>query len=525
MKSSTHKNLDLSIQYLKTVGPKRAQSFKKVGVETIRDLLFYFPYRHLDRTTTLTAGKAYGYLMKGYEGEITIVAKVYEKEKIRYGRREFLKVQFRDQSGFFECVWFHAIKYFYSVFNEEGIFAISGKPQLSKYNNLQFTHPDYDKITEDESRSYLNTGKIIPFYRIPKELKEKNIGDLSLRRIINFAVDEYADSLEESLPNFILNEKDLMGINDAVKNFHFPEDKEKFHLAERRFKFEELFYLEILVALRKNNYKTKQKGLSLKVKSTLVNDFLKTLPFELTRAQLKVLHEIRTDMESPFPMNRLLQGDVGSGKTIVALIAMLIAIDNGYQTVLMAPTEILADQHSKNIFKLIKNISGKEIKISLLIGGQKKSVKEENLENIKLHEADMIIGTHALFEEKVIFKKLGLVIVDEQHRFGVAQRAKILSKGITPDVIVMSATPIPRTLSLTIYGDLDVSVIDEMPLNRIPIKTILRGETKLPDIYKFIVDKSKEGYQSFIVYPLVEDSEKLELKAAQTYFEALSKSF
>ena len=525
MKSSTHKNLDLSIQYLKTVGPKRAQSFKKVGVETIRDLLFYFPYRHLDRTTTLTAGKAYGYLMKGYEGEITIVAKVYEKEKIRYGRREFLKVQFRDQSGFFECVWFHAIKYFYSVFNEEGIFAISGKPQLSKYNNLQFTHPDYDKITEDESRSYLNTGKIIPFYRIPKELKEKNIGDLSLRRIINFAVDEYADSLEESLPNFILDEKDLMGINDAVKNFHFPEDKEKFHLAERRFKFEELFYLEILVALRKNNYKTKQKGLSLKVKSTLVNDFLKTLPFELTRAQLKVLHEIRTDMESPFPMNRLLQGDVGSGKTIVALIAMLIAIDNGYQTVLMAPTEILADQHSKNIFKLIKNISGKEIKISLLIGGQKKSVKEENLENIKLHEADMIIGTHALFEEKVIFKKLGLVIVDEQHRFGVAQRAKILSKGITPDVIVMSATPIPRTLSLTIYGDLDVSVIDEMPLNRIPIKTILRGETKLPDIYKFIVDKSKEGYQSFIVYPLVEDSEKLELKAAQTYFEALSKSF
>ncbi len=331
--------------------------------------------------------------------------------------------------------------------------------------------------------------------------------------------------LEETLPEFILKEKKLIGLVEAVKNYHFPDDKNKFHDAKYRFKFEELFYLEILVALKKNNYKTKQKGLSLKVKSSLVNDFLKTLPFDLTKAQLKVLHEIRMDMESPYPMNRLLQGDVGSGKTIVALIAMLIAVDNGYQAVLMAPTEILADQHAKNISKLIKNISNREIRVSLLIGGQKKSVKEINLENIELHEADIVIGTHALFEEKVKFKQLGLVIVDEQHRFGVAQRAKLLSKGITPDVIVMSATPIPRTLSLTIYGDLDVSIIDEMPLNRIPIKTILRGETKLPDIYKFITDKSKEGYQTFMVYPLVEESEKLELKAAQTFYEDLSKTF
>ena len=255
-------------------------------------------------------------------------------------------------------------------------------------------------------QSYLNTGKIIPFYSIPKELKEKNIGDLSLRRIINIAVEQYADDLEETLPDFILREKKLIGLIDAVKNYHFPDDKDKFHDAKHRFKFEELFYLEILVALRKNNYKTKQKGLSLKVKSTLVNDFLKTLPFELTKAQLKVLHEIRMDMESHSPMNRLLQGDVGSGKTIVALIAMLIAVDNGYQAVLMAPTEILADQHAKNISKLLKNISNREIKISLLIGGQKKSVKEINLENIELHEADIVIGTHALFEEKVKFKNL-----------------------------------------------------------------------------------------------------------------------
>ncbi len=525
MKSSNDKNINTSVQFLKSVGPKRALSFKKVGIETIRDLLFYFPSRHLDRTTTLTAAKAYGYIMNGYEGEITIVAKVYDKEKIRYGRKELFKVQFKDKTGFFECIWFHAIKYFYTVFNEGNIFAISGKPQLSKYSNLQFTHPDFDRITEDESQSYLNTGKIIPFYRIPKELKEKNIGDLSLRRIINIAVEQYADCLEETLPDFILKEKKLLNIIEAVRNFHFPEDHKTFHSAKYRFKFEELFYLEILVALRKQNYKTKQQGITFKLKPSLLNDFLETLPFELTKAQLKVLHEIRIDMESPYPMNRLLQGDVGSGKTIVALIAMLIAVDNGYQAVLMAPTEILADQHAKNISKLIKNISGEKIKVSLLIGGQKKSVKEINLENIELHEADIVIGTHALFEEKVKFKNLGLVIVDEQHRFGVAQRAKLLGKGITPDVIVMSATPIPRTLSLTIYGDLDVSVIDEMPLNRKPIKTLLRGETKLPDIYKFIIDKSKEGYQTFIVYPLVEESEKLELKAAQTYYEDLSKTY
>jgi ATP-dependent DNA helicase RecG len=267
----------------------------------------------------------------------------------------------------------------------------------------------------------------------------------------------------------------------------------------------------------------------MSIKTNLVRNFLKTLPFELTKSQLKVLSEIKNDLLSDKPMNRLLQGDVGSGKTIVALIAMLIAVDNGFQAAIMAPTEILADQHAKNISvmmkKLRENFPEREIRVSLLLGGQKKSEREKRLQEIELQEADIIVGTHALFEEKVNYKNLGLVVIDEQHRFGVRQRAKLQSKGKTPEVLVMSATPIPRTISMTIYGDLDVSVIDEMPKNRKPIKTVLRGENKLPEIFKFILDKQKAGYQTFIVYPLVEESDKLELKAAETFYEELKKTY
>ncbi len=440
-----------------------------------------------------------------------------------------MKVQFRDSTGYFECVWFQGTKYLYDVFDEGDYFAVSGKPSISNYGNLQFTHPDFDRLSADES-DMLNTGKIIPFYRIPKELKATAIGDFSLRKIISSAVEKYADHLTETLPGYIVSENKLMGIVDSVKNYHFPQSKEKLDTALKRFKYEELFYLQIVIALRKHNYKIKQKGNSFRIRTSLVKDFLSTLPFQLTKAQLNVLSEIKADMESEFPMNRLLQGDVGSGKTIVALISMLIAVDNNFQAILMAPTEILADQHAKNISKMMNKLTEvhkeRSIKVTLLLGKQSKSVKARKQQAALLKEADIIIGTHALFEEEIEFNNPGLVIVDEQHRFGVAQRGRLLSKGITPDVIVMSATPIPRTLSMTLYGDLDMSVINEMPKNRKPIKTILRGEKKLPDIYRFIIDKNKkEGYQSFIVYPLVEESEKLELKAAETYYNELKSTF
>ncbi|MFZ2324121.1 MAG: ATP-dependent DNA helicase RecG [Ignavibacteriaceae bacterium] len=527
MISAKENILESSVQYIKSVGPKRAESFAAIGINTIRDLLFYFPSRHLDRTTVLTAAKAYGYAINGYDGEATIVAKVADKEKRNLGRKEILKVQFRDATGFFECVWFQGVKYFYSVFNEDDYFAISGKPDIN-YNKLQFVHPDFDKITEEETQSFLNTGKIIPFYRIPKELKQKNIGDLSLRRIINYAVESYADKLEETLPQEIIAQHNLIDLITAVKNYHYPQSKELFEKAKRRFKFEEMFYIELLVAMRKNNYQTKLIGNKMEIKTKLVSDFIKTLPFKLTHSQLNVLSEIKKDMLSEKPMNRLLQGDVGSGKTIVALIAMLIAVDNGFQTALMAPTEILADQHAKNISMMMSKLSSiyktKEIKVCLMLGGQKKSVQNTKLSEIELQEADIIIGTHAIFEEKVKFNNLGLVVIDEQHRFGVKQRALLQSKGKTPDVLVMSATPIPRTLSMTVYADLDLSIINEMPKNRIPIKTVLRGEKKLPEIYDFIIDKAKQGYQTFLVYPLVEESEKLDLKAATIFYEDLKEN-
>ena len=521
--------LNQSIQYLKSIGPKRAESFRNIGIETVRDLLFYFPTRHLDRTTTLTAAKAYGYLLNGYEGELTIIGKVEDKEKRNFHRKEILKIQFRDASGYFECVWFHGTKYFSDLFDTGDIFAVSGKASVSKYGNLQFTHPDFDRITEDESFNLLNTGKIIPFYRLPKELKATNLGDLSLRRILYYAVENYVELLQESLPQTLLEKHRLLGLVEAVKNFHFPESKEKLTQVIKRFKFEEAFYLEVLVALRRQNYKRKFEGYALKIKTSLISVFLSILPFKLTESQLKVLSEIKNDLLQPSPMNRLLQGDVGSGKTIVALITMMIAVDNGYQAALMVPTEILADQHAKTISKMMKMLfdihKSREIKVTLLIGGQKKSIRQKKLEAIELQEADIIIGTHALFEEKVNFKNLGLVVIDEQHRFGVAQRARLLAKGKTPHVLIMSATPIPRTLSMTVYGDLDSSIIDEMPKNRIPIKTLLRGDRKLNDIYKFIKDKAKEGYQSFIVYPLVEVSDKLELKAAEKYYHELQNVF
>ncbi len=521
--------LDTSVQYIKTVGPKRAEAFEKANLKTIRDLLFYFPSRYLDRSTLLTSGKAYNVIEKGYEGELTIIGKVVDKERKHFGKKDILKITLRDSDGFFECVWFQGAKYFVDRFQESDTFAISGKPTISKFGQLTFAHPDFDKISDDESQVFYSTGKIIPFYRIPKELKNYNIGDLSFRKIISYAIDSYVDYVEESLPARLIKKNNLSALSVTVKNLHQPESFLQIAEAKKRLKYEELFYIEVLVASRKNNYKTKLTGNSFSIKTELVTSFIKNLSFELTSAQKKVLKEILSDMKLSQPMNRLLQGDVGSGKTIVALIAMLVVVDCGYQAALMAPTEILADQHARNISKLIsafsKNYFSKEIKISLIVGGQAKSKREKELEEVGLQQSDIIVGTHALFEERVHFNKLGLIVVDEQHRFGVVQRAKLIGKGITPDVLIMSATPIPRTLTMTLYGDLDVSVINEMPKNRIPIKTYLRGESKLHDIYNYIITKHAEGNKAFIVYPLVEESEKLELKAAESYYNELTKTF
>lgn len=512
-------NLSMSVQYLKSVGPKRAESFSKIGIRTIQDLLFYFPSRYLDRSTILNSIKVVQHIVNGYQGEVTIIGEVVDSEVHYYNRKQVFKVRMKDASGFFDCVWFHGVKFFKDVFKSGDHFAISAKPVLTKYGHLQFVHPDFDRFAEKESKDFLNTSKIIPFYRVQKELRESNLGDLSLRRIINQAVETYSSKLTESLPDFILKENNLLGIIETVQNMHSPAEYSFLDSAKHRLKFEELFYFESLVAIRKQLIKKKKKDFSFKAKPEPLKKFLKSLPFELTEAQLKVLSEIRKDLESDKPMNRLLQGDVGSGKTIVALISMLIVVENNFQAVLMAPTEILADQHFKRISELVEPFGWK---VDELIGGQKKSERDKVLMNIQEGRTNILIGTHALIEENVEFHKLGLVVIDEQHRFGVMQRSTLVQKGLQADVLIMTATPIPRTLTMTIYGDLDVSIIDQMPKDRKPIKTILRGENKLPDIYKFIRTKAQSGYQTFLVYPLVEESEKIELKAAQTYFDELS---
>ena len=509
------KNLSDPIHFLNNVGQKRSDAFSEIGLTTVEDLLLYFPTKYLDRTKILTSVKVMQYVINGFEGEMTIVGKVVETDLINYGKKQIFKVRFKDSTGFFDCIWFQGIKYFNSLFKENNYYAISSKPVLTKYGHLQFTHPDFDRFSESDTTDFINTGKIIPFYSIPKELRSKNLGDIGLRKIIKNAVDDYSDLLEETLPNNLLLANNFIGIKDAIRNIHFPKDNNLLNEAKKRIKYEELFYLETLVAIRKYNFSNKSKGIKFQIYSNIIKDFLSYLPFELTKDQLNVLTEIKTDMTSPKPMNRLLQGDVGSGKTIVALISILIAVSNGYQAVFMVPTEILANQHFNTISDFLKKFN---FKIELLIGGTSKKDKNLIKQNIFISESDIIIGTHALLEENVQFSKLGLVIIDEQHRFGVAHRAKLIQKSVTPDVLIMTATPIPRTLTMTLYGDLDVSIIKNLPKNRIPVKTVLRGESSLPNIYNFIIQKKKENYQTFIIYPLVEESEKIDLKAAEVFY-------
>ncbi len=507
-------DISLPVQYLKHVGPKRAESFNKAGIFTVRDLLYYFPFRHLDRSNILTIGVAAELINSGFDGEITVMGEVVSTETVNARNKKFLKVIFKDKKGYFEGIWFNGIKYFTSFFEPGKTFIISAKPNFTRYGNIQFSHPDYDSLSSDESQDFFNTGKIIPVYSITKELRTSNLGEFSLRKILSYAVETFQDYIPETLPENIVKRFDLLSCKNAVSSMHFPDSAATLEKAKQRFKYEEFFYFEILVALRKFSVKNIKPGIAFTIKTGLIKSFLSSLPFELTQAQLRVLHEIRLDMEKPIPMNRLIQGDVGSGKTIVALIAMLIAVDNGKKAALMVPTEILADQHYKKISLML---AGFNIRCALILGGLNKNTKNESL-----READIIIGTHALIQSDVTFEDLGLAVIDEQHRFGVDQRMALIGKGNAPDVLVMTATPIPRTLTMTLYGDLDISVIDEMPKNRKEIRTVVRSDNSLPEIYSFIKDKIAEGYQAYIVYPLVDESEKLELKAAETHYVELS---
>ncbi|MBI4535653.1 MAG: ATP-dependent DNA helicase RecG, partial [Ignavibacteriae bacterium] len=338
------------------------------------------------------------------------------------------------------------------------------------------------------------------------------------RRAISSTFGAILKDVQETLPESLIRLHNLIPLKRALKGVHFPESQQELSESLRRLKYEEFFFFQLKLALKRHHLKEDMGGIAFSVESKLARQLVDSLPFKLTKAQVRVINEITSDMRIPKPMSRLLQGDVGSGKTIVALISMLIAVENGFQAVFMAPTEILAEQHYKTLVSLLGDIS---VNVRLLIGGQRTRLRRDVLDDLQRGSAQIVVGTHALFEKQVEFAKLGFVVIDEQHRFGVVQRAKIRKKGANPDVLVMTATPIPRTLSLTLYGDLDVSTINELPVGRKPIKTVLRYEEEKESVYHFVRDQVKSGRQSYFVYPIIEESEKLELKAATVHFNHL----
>ena len=511
--SANYNFLDQPVDKLANVGPKRATALDNAGIHTLGDMLYYFPRRYLDRSTVAKVSQL------KQDQEVTVVAQVV-RMGVKKGRRNRFVLVCSDGESLISCVWFSKLAYWQRIFKVGEWLALSGK--ASQFGGWQITHPDFDRLGDDADGEFVNTGKIIPLYSSNEALTKVGLDSRGIRRIVRQILEKYVEKIPEELPKDIIQRQSLVPIAQALQQIHFPTNFDMLRQAERRLKFDELFYMELMIAFRKRHFKGERGGISFERVGDRVKTLVDKLPFELTDAQKKVLHEIRADMKSGRSMNRLLQGDVGSGKTMVAIITMLIAVENGYQAAIMAPTEILAEQHFINIHAMLEDIGVKTI---LLVGGQSKSVRENVLNSIANGEANIIVGTHALIQDAVDFSNLGVVIIDEQHRFGVMQRAALRSKGLAPDVLVMTATPIPRTLSLTIYGDLDISILDELPSGRKPIITSMRGTSRRTKIYEFVRDQIKQGAQAYIVFPLVEESEKSDLKAATDSYEKMQAGF
>ncbi|NOX38487.1 MAG: ATP-dependent DNA helicase RecG [Calditrichaeota bacterium] len=498
---------EIPIQYVKTVGEKRARALETVGIYTVEDLLEYRPRRYLDRSNVVPISQV------KVDEEVTVTGEVIQVEVVRRGRRR-LRVQIYDRTGVLEGIWFHQIEVFSRIFQVGMTVAFSGK--VTRFKGWQMVHPDFDIISEKGAP--IHTGQIIPLYPSGEALRKVGFSSYGIRRLVHLALERYQSAVPETLPTYLIERYRLLPRAMAYRQMHFPESETLLHQAYRRFKYEELFYMELLMALRKRVYQSPVTGLTMSIQNDVLKRIVDSLPFQLTGAQRRVLREIYQDLKSGHPMNRLLQGDVGSGKTVVALLTMLMAISAGYQAALMAPTEILAQQHYFSIKEMLKPF---DVRVGLLIGSLKAAEKARMHQAIRQGEVDLVIGTHALIQEPVEFHRLGVVVIDEQHRFGVLQRAELIEKGQNPHVLVMTATPIPRTLALTLYGDLDVSIIDELPPGRQPITTVWRTEDRLPRIYDFIRERVKQGEQAYIVYPIIEESEKIDLKAATVAFENL----
>ena len=515
----------MDIKYLKGVGEKRADAFKKIGINKLEDFLKFIPRSYINKILIKDIQK-YNDTNVIVSGRIIDIA---YPGKVNHPLRIFLN----DGTGSTEIPIFGRSEFRSKQFQLDDEFAFWGKITEGFYTTrFQLSYRDHLKINKNiKSENDFLKFPLIPVYELQGALKKTWIKPLLLSKIVYHAFLTLieSNSIIETIPASVLTQGNYISKKDAIIKINFPKDFEDVETARRRLAFEELFYLELILALKKRNIKKEQKGISFtKSIDKLIESFNSTLDFELTQAQKRVMNEIFKDMNSNHVMNRLLQGDVGSGKTIVSLFAMLVSVENGYQSALMCPTELLAEQHFKTVSEFIQkfnNVSGSNHKVVLLVGGQKKKFREELLYDIKNGKTHIIVGTHALIQEKVEYNNLGFVVIDEQHKFGVMQRAKLKEKGLNPDVLVMTATPIPRTLSLTFYGDLDVSVIDELPKNRKKIKTVLRTENDKPKIFEFVKDEIKKGRQVYIVYPLIDESEKLDLKSAEENYIKLKEGF
>ncbi|MDO8462621.1 MAG: ATP-dependent DNA helicase RecG [Deltaproteobacteria bacterium] len=524
--------LDTEVRYLKGVGPQIAERLAKKSILTIGDLLFHLPYRYLDRRqlssmNQLTPGK-----------DRTIVAEIITCGPAFIGRqrKKIFEIVLSDGTGRISAKWFHFPHYFISQYHKKMWVLLSG--EASVYNReIQFIHPEVQILDADEA-PFTEAPGIIPLYPLTE-----GIGQRTIRRILLAALEMSGDLVIDTLPESLRKKNRLLPLNEALHQIHNPEASLELQAlndckteGHRRLIFEEFFFVELGLALKRRGIK-KEKGISFKVEGKLFDSFLSNLPFTLTAAQKKVLCEISKDMEAPQPMNRLVQGDVGSGKTVVSFAAAAIAIQNGAQVAIMAPTELLAEQHYLTAERLFTSI---KLEPALLTGSTPKDERAVLLKRISRGDVPLLFGTHALLEEEVRFQKLGFIVIDEQHRFGVMQRALLKNKGgspwppcgqqgrpngVLPDILVMTATPIPRTLAMTLYGDLDVSIIDELPAGRQPIETRVVAERDREKVYLVLEKTIARGEQGFIVYPLVEESEKLDLKDATQMAERLRERF
>ncbi len=508
--------LDTPIEYLKGVGPKRAALLRKeAGIFTFEDLLFYFPFRYIDRSKIYKIGEINSDLayvqLKGTISDVRVIG-------VRRAKR--LTALLTDDTGQIELVWFQGIKWVMDTFTSGLEYIVFGKPSIfnGKFN---IAHPEIEAAEAYEKT--MGSG-LQGIYSTTEKLKRSGLNNKNLVKLMKTLVSRAPGNIRETLPDEIIKRLSLTGREQALLSIHFPEDQRSLQKARARLKFEELFFIQLRLLKEKIIRIQKVNGRKFSLVGDYTHDFYnEKLPFELTEAQKRVIREIRKDIGSGRQMNRLLQGDVGSGKTLVALMSMLIALDNGYQACIMAPTEILAMQHFNSISTLIE---GMGIELELLTGSTRASSRKRILEQLLSGELQILIGTHALIEESVRFRKLGLVVIDEQHRFGVAQRAKLWKKdAIPPHVLVMTATPIPRTLAMTFYGDLDISVIDEMPRGRKPVMTYHYNDSARLKLFGFLRKQIGEGRQVFIVYPLIKESEKLDLKDLMDGYESIVREF